>query len=425
MKQHIKKTFLSLEVRNYRLYFIGQAIYLSGTWMQTIGQAWLVLKLTNSGTALGIKTALQFLPILLLGPIGGVAADRFPKRKILYATQSIYAILALILGILVATNTAAVWMVGVLAFLFGLVTVFDNPARQVFVFEMVGQERLFNAVTLNTAEINLARVVGPSLGGGLIVFLGLAPLFILNGFSYCAVLIMLFFMNDKELHSLRRPNSSKNQIRRGFSYVFSTPILRDTLLMMAIIGTFAYEFNVILPILAEFTFHGNAATFAALTAAMGAGSVIGAFFTAGRARTGAPILIINAFLLGLFLLITAVSPSFIFACFALILVGIASINFISAGNTTLQLESKPEMRGIVMSLWTVAFLGSTPIGGPIIGWIGEFIGPRMGLATGGAAAILASIYGAAVLLKGNRIETITKSIWIESSQSANQELRVK
>jgi MFS family permease len=399
IREFFSRTFSSLRIRNYRLYFIGQAISLSGTWMQSIGQAFLVLKLTGSGTVLGLVTAAQTLPVLLLGPWGGLIADRYPKRNILYFTQATAGVLALTLGILTATGWVRLWMVYVLAACLGLVNVIDNPTRQTFVMEMVGKGQLTNAVTLNSGEINLARVIGPAIGGGLIAGVGLAPCFIINGLSYIAVLIALFMMRAGELHAAPTTPRAKGQLQEGFRYVWSTPLLRNTLLMMAIVGTLTYEFQVILPLFAQYTFHSGAGGYAALTAAMGVGAVIGSLFTANREETTPTMLIRSAFLFGAVVLLAAVMPGLKLATAAMVLVGFGSITFTSLGNVTLQLGSAPTMRGRVMSLWTVAFLGSTPIGGPIIGWIGEHVGPRWGLTVGGSAAIFAALFGAMTLTK--------------------------
>lgn len=406
MRKIIKKfgnqTFSSLKIWNYRLYFIGQAISLSGTWMQTVAQSWLVLKITGSGTALGLVTALQFLPILLLGPWGGVIADRFDKRRLLYVTQSVSGVLALILGGLVATDTAELWMIYVLAFALGLVKVADNPLRQTFVFEMVGKDELANAVSLNSTQVNLARVVGPTIGGILITTVGLAWCFTINGLSYIAVLAALFMMRQNELHSVIPVARAKGQLREGFRYVWARPLLRDTLLIMGIIGMLSYEFSVILPLFAQFTFHGDAGSYAALSSAIGLGSVIGTLFTARRKKTSPEMFIRAALFFGITMLLAALAPTFALACVALILVGIFSINLMSLGNVILQLESAPEMRGRVMALWSVALLGSTPIGGPIIGWIGEYMGPRWGLAVGGFAAIFGGGLGILQLVRMRR-----------------------
>lgn len=399
LKQIGKNTFISLSIRNYRLYFIGQAISLSGTWMQTIAQGLLVLKLTNSGTILGFITALQFLPILLFGPYGGLIADRFPKQKILFFTQSTAGILALILSILVGTHLIQLWMVGVLAFSLGLVNLIDNPTRQTFLPEMVNEKMLPNTVTLNSWEINLTRVIGPSLAGIVAATLGLTLCFFLNSISYIAVLVVLFMMNTKVLHPSPISQKKKGQLKEGFAYVRSNPLLRNTLLMLALVGTLTYEFPVILPLLAQFTFHNLDAGYAALTAAMGFGAVIGGLFTANKKNFSTRMLIYASLFFGLSMVAVAISPSLPIAVLSMFLVGASSINFNSIGNVTLQLESIPEMRGRVMSLWTMAFLGSTPIGGPLIGWVGQYVGPRFGVGIGAAAAFAAAGIGMLTLPK--------------------------
>jgi MFS family permease len=397
-----RQTFASLKIYNYRLYFIGQAISLCGTWMQTIGQAWLVLKLTNSGTQLGLIVAAQFLPMLFLAPLGGILADRFSKRKILYFTQSISALLALALGILVISQTAQLWMVYVLAVALGLVNTADNPARQTFIFEMVGKKSLPNAISLNSTMVNLARVIGPAIAGGIIASLGLAPCFFLNAVSFIAVLIALRMMRAGELSPAPKAGRAKGQLAEGWRYIKSNKILRDTLLMMAIIGTLTYEFSVILPLVAQFTFHGGAGTYAALTVAMGLGSMAGGLWTASRKTNPAGALVKAALWFGITVLLAAVLPSLILVLIALVAVGFYSINFLALGNSTLQLESKAEMRGRVMSFWTMAFLGSTPIGGPIIGYIGDHANPRWGLAVGGLAAVFAAALGYWLLRRDSR-----------------------
>jgi MFS family permease len=398
-----RQTFSSLRIRNYRLYFIGQGISLSGTWMQTIGQGLLVLRLSGSGTELGVVTALQTLPILLLGPLGGVVADRFPKRRVLYTTQAAAGAQALILGLLIATGEIQIWMVYALAIGLGLINTVDNPTRQTFVLEMVGKDALSNAVSLNSTEINLARVIGPSIAGALVALVGLSACFLVNGFSYFAVVAVLHRMRSEELQPAPRMERAKGQFLEGFRYVRSMPMLRNTLLMMAIVGTFTYEFTVILPLFAEFTFGKGASGYASLTASMGAGAVVGGIVTASRKRQSTPsMLLLAAFLFGVTDLLAASAPSLRLAMAAFVLVGFFSITFTALGNVTVQLASAPEMRGRVMALWTMAFLGSTPIGGPIIGGIGEHAGPRWGLAVGGMAAVLASGYGAWALRRTAR-----------------------
>jgi MFS family permease len=393
LKQYGQDTFSSLKIRNYRLYYTGQVISTSGTFMQLIAQAWLVLKLTDSGTALGVVTALQYLPVLFLAPYGGLIADRFPKRSILCLTQSIAGVLAVILGILVATQWVTLWSVYVLALCLGLVNSVDNPTRQSFVVEIVGETELKNAVTLYSSLVNLARVIGPAIAAAIIAAFGLAPCFFLNGISYGAVVVMLYRMNPGELKVTPPLARSRGQLRQGFQYVLATPVLRDALLMMAIIGTLTFEFQVSLPLIARFTFHGDASSYAMLSSAMGLGAVAGGLFIARQKAVSSGRLVVAALLFGLTILAAAFMPSLALAVAAMVPVGVASIGFISLGNSLLQLKSDPQMRGRVMSFWSMAFLGSSTIGGPIVGWLGEFIGPRWGLAAGGLAALAAAALG--------------------------------
>lgn len=406
LQQFSQDTFSSLHVRNYRLYYIGQIISTTGTFMQSIAQAWLVLKLTNSGAALGLATALQYLPILLLGPYGGIMADRISKRKILYFTQSASGVLALILGILVATGLVKVWMVYVLASCLGMVTVFDNPTRQTFYIELVGPDNLRNAVTLYSTLVNLARIIGPAIAGVLIAVFGLAPCFIINGLSYGAVVIMLGMMHADELLITPPVPRAKGQLLEGFKYVVSTPILGSTLLMMAIIGTLTFEFQVSLPLIAQFTFRGDASSYAFLTASMGLGAAMGGIFFASRKGLTPYKLVSASLLFGLAVLAAAFMPSLLLSGLALVLVGVCSINFSSLGNSTLQLQSSPQMRGRVMSFWSMAFLGSTTIGGPIVGWFAEAAGARWGLALGGLAALVAAALGAVTLRNVKTSKTV-------------------
>jgi len=403
LRQHSRETFSSLYVRNYRLYYIGQIISTSGTFMQSVAQAWLVLKLTNSGTALGITSALQYIPILILGPYGGVIADRLSKRKILYFTQSISGILALILGALVATSLVRVWMVYILAFCLGMVNVFDNPTRQTFYIELVGSDNLRNAVTLYSTLVNLARIIGPAIAALIIAVFGLAPCFIINGISYVAVVIMLGMMNANELITTPPVPRAKGQIQEGFKYVISTPIIGSTLLMMALIGTFTYEFQVSLPLIAQFTFKGDASSYALLTGSMGFGAALGGISFASRKGIDPNKVIVASLLFGLTVLAAAFMPSLILTGLALVFVGITSINFSSIGNSMLQLESSPQMRGRVMSFWSIAFLGSTTIGGPIVGWFAEVAGARWSLALGGIAALIATVLGTFTLRNAQTI----------------------
>lgn len=410
------KTFASLKIRNFRLYFIGQGISLAGSWMQTVAQGWLVLQLSHSGTTLGIVSALQFLPILLFGPMAGVLVDRYSKKTILYYTQTILLVLALILGVLVALGHIQLWMVYTLALALGLVSALDNPARQTFVLELVGERELSNAVTLSTAELNLGRVAGPALAGIAIATTGMAACFFLNAASFIAVLIVLYLMDDAAIHAVATVEKAKGQLMEGFRYVLAEPYLRNALVIMAIIGMFTYEFAINLPLIAQVTFHGDAATYAMLTASMGMGSIIGGLYSAHKMKSTDRSLVQTAFFLGLATMATAIMPTKYLAMGVLAIVGYFSVNFISQSNILLQLKSLPEMRGRVMALWTVAFLGSTVIGGPVIGWIGQTFSPRWGLGVSGVAAIIAAIYGMRTM-SSVESQNVSDHIMIESREA--------
>ena len=393
LKQYSRDTFSSFRVRNYRLYYIGQIISTSGTFMQSVAQAWLVLKISNSGAALGIVSALQYIPVLLFGMLGGLAADRFSKRTVLFFTQSAAGLLALILGALVITNQVTLWMVYILAFCLGWVNVFDNPARQTFVIEMVGRDNLRNAVTLYSGLVNLSRIIGPAIAGAMIAIFGLAPCFIVNGLSYVAVVIMLARMDTRELHVTPPAPQSRGQLREGINYVLARPVLRDTLLMMALVGTFTFEFQVSLPLMASFVFHGDASSLAFLMGALGSGAVIGGLVLASQRTITPSLLVVAGFLFGISVVSAAFMPTILLSGVALVCAGACSIFFTSLGNSIIQLGSSPQMRGRVMSFWSIAFLGTTTIGGPLVGWFAEAAGYRWGLALGGLAALAAGLLG--------------------------------
>lgn len=392
MKFAGRDVFSSLRVRNFRLYFVGQILSTSGTYVQGVALAWLVLGMTGSGTALGVVTACLFVPILFLAPLGGAIADRFPRWKLILVTQVLYAVLAFSLGIVVATGSVRLWMVYVVAFAFGLISAVDNPIRHTFIPELVGEKRLRNAVTLNSSAVNTARIVGPTIAGLVIATFGLAPCFILNGFSYGAVIAMLTLMDKGELFT-SEPEKRRTGYLDGFRYIISKPELRLVFLMVAFIGTLAYEFQVSFPLLAKETFHGDAKDYAMLLSAFGVGAVIGGFLFAGHKKTDQKTFILLAFLFGSALMSASVMPDQWSAAVFLSVAGVFSIGFTSVGNTMAQLGSAPNMRGRVMAFWSMAFMGSTAIGAPVIGWIGEYVGPRYGLGIGGLAAVLAAGYG--------------------------------
>jgi MFS family permease len=386
-------TFVSLHFRNYRLFFAGQIISTSGTWMQTVAQGWLVLRLSRSGTDLGLITAARFLPMMLFSPWGGLIADRLDKRRILYVTQVLAGLLAVVLAVLVASHVITLWMVATVALALGFVNVFDNPTRQSFIAEMVPEKDLGNAITLNSVTINMARVLGPALAGVLIATVGLAPCFAANAASFGAVVISLVMMRAGELYPVDRPLRQPGQVREGLRYVRRTPELLVPLIMITVVGTLAWEFQVSLPLMARFTFHGSAATYGTMLAFMGAGAVVGGLVTARRNRISAVGLGRSSVGWGLAILAASIAPNLPTEFGLLTLVGYGSVSFNSLAKTTLQLAALPPMRGRVMALWSVAWLGSTPVGGPVVGWIGQSFGARWSLVVGGLAAVLAGLLG--------------------------------
>ncbi len=390
-------TFAALSVSNYRRYYGGQAISLIGTWMQMTAQSWLVLTLTHSGAALGAIVALQTLPVLLLAPYGGVIADRIDKRKLMVALQSAMGVQALLLGILTVTGAVRVWEIGVLAVLLGINNAFENPARQSFMLELVGSDHLRNAVTLNSVLVNVARTIGPAVAGVLIATVGDGICFLLNSASFVAVVFSLLTLDVRLLKPTPPTPRARGQLREGLRYVRSMPGLAVPLLMMAAVGCLTYEFQVSLPVMASRGLHVGATGYGFMTAAMGVGAVVGGLMVAARGRTGVGPLVAAASAFGVAMTLATLAPNLVFALFALALAGGASISFMSTGNSTLQLTADPSMRGRVMSLWFVAFQGSTPIGGPIVGGVMELLGPRAGLGLGAITCFIVVLAGLATL----------------------------
>jgi MFS family permease len=398
-----RQMFSSLKVPNYRLYFYGQSISLVGTWMQMTAQSWLVLTLTHSSTDLGLTVALQTLPILLFAPYGGVVADRVDKRRLMVVLQALMGCQALVLGLLTVLGTVRFWQVCVLAVLLGLNNAFENSARQAFVREMVGKDELRNAITLNSVTVNAARAVGPAVGGILIATVGIGICFLLNAASFVAVVTSLLIMDRSALRPSTPAPRAKGQLREGLRYAAETPTIAIPLAMMGLVGLLAYEFQVSLPVLAQQTFHGGSETYGFMTAAMGVGAVIGGLFTAARGRTGLRPMIIASTGFGIAILVSAAAPIFALACVALLFVGWASVSFIAIGNSTIQLSAAPHMRGRAIALWQVAFQGTTPIGGPLIGWIIAVSDPRTGLTVGGASCLVAAL-GGLLLARRSRLK---------------------
>ena len=412
VRAFLQSTFSSHKIRNYRLYFIGQAISLSGTWMGTVALGWLVLELTGSGTQLGLVITLQFVPMLLLGPWGGVIVDRFLKHTIFTWTQITFAILSLCMSILILTGIVEIWMVYAFALCFGIIRIFDDSARQTFVFDMVGSLHLKNAISLTATENNLARAIGPSLAGILIAGVGIGFCFLFNALSYLAVIAMLYMMRTHEFHAMRSTPKKPGQLIEGLRYAWSKQRIRKILLLMAIIGAFTFEFQVTLPLLAQRVFHSNASGYGILLAAMGLGSVVGGLYAAGRKKIASHHLVIFMLCLGLSVCATSFMPTLQLAAIGMFAVGFFMIQVTSLGNTMIQLDTASDMRGRVMSLWNVALIGSTPIGAPIVGFIGQYLGARWGIALGGLAAILTAALAAFSLLKKDESQIVTESAYI-------------
>ena len=390
----VHRTFHSVShSRNFRLFFVGQIVSVTGTWMQSVAAAWLVLKLTESSVALGIQLALNFGPILLLGAWAGLLADRRDKRLILIGTQTAFALQALALWVLVFAGVAELWMVYALSLFAGIVTAIDNPARQSFYAEMVGNKDLTNAVSLNSAVMTGTRIVGPALAGVLIATVGLAPSFLINGISYVAVIAALVAMRPDELHREVVPIRGKGQLREGLAYVRRTPGLLLPLTWMAVIFTFSFNFSVLFPVLATRVFDGDAGTYATMLSVLGVGSLLGALAMARQQEPNPRRLAVAAVAFGAATVLASAAPTFWSELMVLVPMGIVSMVFMITGNSTLQLSSRANMRGRVMALYGIVFLGGTPIGAPIAGWVADRFGPRMGIALGGLIAVGTGLTG--------------------------------
>lgn len=388
----MNRTFSSLRVRNYRLFAGGQLVSLTGTWMQRVGQDWLVLRLShNSGTAIGITTALQFLPILLFGLQGGLIADRFSKRKLIVATQVTMGLLALGLGLLDLLGAVSLYDVYVFAFLLGLATAVDNPTRQAFVSELVGSDELANAVGLNSATFNAARIFGPAAAGVLIEGVGTAWAFLGNAASFIAVIAGLLMMRPGELFPVPRLSRQRGNLREGISYVRHSRELLVPILLVGVVGTFGLNFQITLALVDKLVFHRGAAAFGLLSSLLAAGALAGALLGARRKHPTTSLVIAAAIAFGLGEIAVGFMPSFIVFAIVLIPVGFANITFSTAANTSVQLASAPQMRGRVMGIYMLVFVGGTPLGAPVIGWVSQEFGARWGLIGGGAVSALAGV----------------------------------
>ena len=396
-----RQTFRSLRVRNFRLFFVGQLISQAGTWMQMVAIVWVVLQLTDDGVAVGIVTACQFLPVLLLGAWAGVVADRVDKHRLMLATQIGFTVLAVALSVLTLGGFETVaWMYAGSA-VFGVLTALDNPTRRAFVAELVPPREVPNVVGLNSALMTGSRVVGPAIAGAVITGAGAEWCFVINAVTYVAVITALLRMDRSSFRSPPRVARAKGQVREGFRYVWSESDLRLPLVLVAVVGTLVFNFQVVLPILAKRTFDGGASTFTLLYSMLSLGSLVGALVVARRTGTDTRFLARSTAFLAVSVLALAAAPTLWAATLLTLPVGYYSIFLISGSNAVVQLRADPVMRGRVLALLSVVFLGSTPIGGPIIGWITEAVGPRAGIAVGGFASAAVAAW---VLVQLRRID---------------------
>ena len=388
-----RDTFRSLQFRNFRLFFTGQLISQVGNWLTLVAQTLLVLQLTDSGIALGVLAAAQFGPVLLIGPWAGLIADRSDKRKLLLIVQTVAMAQSLVLAALAFSGSPPVWSIYLVALIGGVTIAFDNPARRSFVVEMVSQDAVPNAVSLNSALMTSSRVVGPALAGLLVSTAGFGWAFLLDGVSYIAVLTGLWMLRTEDLRRAPVTARARGQVRQGLRYARSVPELWVPLAMMALVGTLSYNFQTVFPLFTTRDLHGSGATFTALFSIVSVGALVGALAVARRTRISIRAVAVSSLAYGSALALMAVAPNQAVAFTIAPLLGLASIAFLTASTAIVQLEAAPEMRGRVLALQAMLFLGSTPIGGPIVGFVSEQFGARYGIGIGAAAALVAGAFG--------------------------------
>ncbi|NKX53061.1 MFS transporter [Arthrobacter mobilis] len=394
--------FRALAVPNYRLWFAGALVSNVGTWMQRVAQDWLVLtSLTeHSGTAVGITTGLQFLPILFLGPYAGLIADRHRKRRLLLLTQTAMGLCALVLGLLVVTGTVQLWHVYAIALALGIGSAFDAPARQAFVSEVVGQDDVPNAVALNSASFNTARLAGPGLAGLLIAWLGTGLAFLVNSASFAAVILALWRMRSTELSPAVRAGRGKHQIREGLRYVRGRPDLVLILVLVGVMGTFGMNSQITNAMMATSVFGKGAEEYGLLGSVMAVGTLAAALLAARRQGSRMPYLVGGSIAFGISAVAASLMPGFWLYMLMLVPVGLASLTMLNSANTSIQLSVEPQFRGRVLALYMVVMQGGTPLGAPLIGWIGTEFGARWAVAIGGTVPLLAGV--CALLLLSRR-----------------------
>ena len=394
--------FFSLRIRNFRLYMTGLTVSVAGNWMQNVAVGWLVLQLTDSGTVLGVVIAARFAPLLVLGAWGGLVADRHDKRLLLRLTAIVQLVVAAVLGVLTMSHVIDIWSLTALILVAGVVDVIDTPSRQAFMNNIVGRDRIGNAIALNSVLVNGARVVGPGIAGFVIATVGVGPCFLLNAASFAATWLGLQLMRRDELIPTATEVAAKRQIRAGLRYVLSTPDLRTPLLLVAVAGAFAWEFQVSIPLFTSDTFDGGASEFGWALSAISIGSIAGGLLAARRRTVTQRSVAVSALLWGIAILAASFAPSLPVAYVLLAIVGSGAVTFNAMSKTFLQVAARDQMRGRVMALWSIGWQGTTVLGAPVVGVLGQTLGGRYGLAFGGICCVAVAV---PVLLARPRVAT--------------------
>ena len=402
----MSRTFHSLKFFNYRLWFIGALVANVGTWMQRVAQSWLVLTVLtdNDGSAVGMVIGLQFLPVLLFSPYAGVLADRLPLRKLLITTQVLLGVLAGALGAIVLGGVAELWHVYVFAFLLGVIAAFDAPARQTFVGEMVPQDSLPNAVALNSTSFNIARLIGPAVAGFLIAAVGTGWVFVINAVTFAATIASLALMRRGELHPLPHSPRGRGQVREGIAYVRGRSDIMVIMLVVSVVGAMGLNFQLTSAVMATEVFGKGAEEYGILGSVLAIGSLTGALIAARRRHPRVRIVIAAAFAFGVVSGLMAIAPTWELYVLSCVLVGWTSLTMMTSANATVQMTTEPGMRGRVMSLYMMVFLGTTPVGSPVVGWIADTWGARWSVGAGAIASVLVAVVAAVWVGRSWRVE---------------------